>query len=589
MYVYLTTQFVVPSSYLQDGLSVVSGSKSSMLNFLGREWIDLGELPPQIYMQLQPAPTDGSAPLASNKWYMTQYELAYDATLTGKPYDSYQLSWTLNYANVAEMNLGGTVVGTINGVIGSSSPKNPISYLKNIGSSVGTGVLAGIGSKVISDNTINALTGENKLGLPNNVFKGINQGLGSALSGSVSSLPGAAFGLLNALLGGSSDSGIKPVNLTLEADITLEGRTSENGSFPSSPVSFWIPGTNITPAATGYIPLYDKTLGVINFTGKPTLIFNYDIMNYTVCPYSGFSTWPTTAQTGIQAKVVFPTRVDYSNYMVINPEVKKIATVTLVNQELVFSRNVVVDKLFNQPEGLNVTGSPRELVWNNYKYLYDKSPTCQIPHNSVCPFPDDVKFGIRFTVKVQPNDGAPATTIIKTLEVNWIMSGVYGILTPDNVNILDSDKMLYINVYKLKDKNNQPGGFKMSLGAISNLMWPSYNIQKEETNPKRRFYAFAKDWSVTGQLRAIYEKGPVMNGYEYTVTPQPGNPAFWLYKEYRPGLVPIYSIEYYKVSIKPTIPNEYYCYLTTENVPSSSILFVTINNKGVIGYSLPEK
>lgn len=49
---------------------------------------------------MQSAPHDGSLPLASNSWYMMQYEMAYDPSLTQIPYDQIQLSCSLNYYNI---------------------------------------------------------------------------------------------------------------------------------------------------------------------------------------------------------------------------------------------------------------------------------------------------------------------------------------------------------------------------------------------------------------------------------------------------------------------------------------------------------
>lgn len=43
-------------------------------------------------MQMQPAPMDGSLPLAANRWYMMQYELAYDPNLADIPYKDIRLA-----------------------------------------------------------------------------------------------------------------------------------------------------------------------------------------------------------------------------------------------------------------------------------------------------------------------------------------------------------------------------------------------------------------------------------------------------------------------------------------------------------------
>ena len=82
IYLYLTTEFVATSSYLQDGISVVSDHQTSLLSFLGKEIIDPEErYATTDYIQIQGSP-DNISPMAANKWYMMQYELAYDPDIT---------------------------------------------------------------------------------------------------------------------------------------------------------------------------------------------------------------------------------------------------------------------------------------------------------------------------------------------------------------------------------------------------------------------------------------------------------------------------------------------------------------------------
>lgn len=53
--------------------------------------------------------------------------------------------------------------------------------------------------------------------------------------------------------------------------ISLSGTSTNSGAFPSMPISFWLPGTENVINATGYVPLYNKILGVVNFKGKPEI------------------------------------------------------------------------------------------------------------------------------------------------------------------------------------------------------------------------------------------------------------------------------------------------------------------------------
>lgn len=69
VYLYLTTSFLTTSSYIQDGISLISNHGTRLLNFLGQEVADADKRSTQ-YVQMQSAPHDRSLPLASNSWYM---------------------------------------------------------------------------------------------------------------------------------------------------------------------------------------------------------------------------------------------------------------------------------------------------------------------------------------------------------------------------------------------------------------------------------------------------------------------------------------------------------------------------------------
>jgi hypothetical protein len=139
---------------LQDGISIVSNHQTSILNFLGNDFID-ATVYTKNYSQMQHAPTDGSLPLASNKWFMLQYEIAYDPNISLIPYNNIQFSWFLNYYNVSEIELGGDAVGKLNGIIGSASSSSSdfFSALLNAGQVTGMGALAIVGKDFLTNNT----------------------------------------------------------------------------------------------------------------------------------------------------------------------------------------------------------------------------------------------------------------------------------------------------------------------------------------------------------------------------------------------------------------------------------------------------
>lgn len=377
IYLYLTTSFVTTSSYIQDGISVISKHNTTLFNFLGQEVVDLDKKTTQ-YSQMQPAPFDGSLPLAANRWYMMQYEMAYDPNLANIPYNEVQLSWNLNYYNIQKVELGGTAVGKLNGVIGGASGSDLFTPLIGVGKVVGTGVLSGVGQDFITHNTINADTGENKLGLNKYVFENLSKGISAALSSASGDLPGAAIKLLSAIIGGGSSE--TPISMTIKVNMTLTGTGKEGGAFPSTPISFWVPGTNMTSDAVGYIPLYNKNLGILNMSQKPV---------YTVTD-GGIDRFefegPNEIMYYYESYYVLPLHFDYSDLLMINPNLKEFAKVEVIGQDI---------------------------IWNN-----EINPSLRMVYYTV----DDLGNGwelkekpvLRFTIRITPNNGAPISIIVKS-------------------------------------------------------------------------------------------------------------------------------------------------------------------------------
>lgn len=399
IFLYLTTQFVATSSYLQDGLSVASTHQTSLLNFMGQDIIDATKVSSE-YQQIQPVPTDGTAPLASNKWYMLEYDIAYDPNIESIPYDEIQLCWHLNYVDVSNIKMFGTQIGTLNGTIGAATTEkgNVIKSLKETGSTAGKALITGIGTKIVSDNTIDEKTGENKLGLRNDIFKNLAADLKNAYADGVGGLPKAALKLVKAIFGGVT--GPTPISFEMRTEIEMSGKQTSAGSFPSSPTSVWIPGTNIAPDAVGYIPLYNKPLGVINFKGQPDINMTIDAYEYQE-PDEPFD--PDRMMTVTEYWAYYLEDLDYSDYLIVNPEVQKIADVTIEQQKLVVT-------------GYSHWTSKEEFWWDNLDLSAKDGSTWDD-----YAFPSDLRFGVRFTVKVAPKDGSPASYILKTflLKARW--------------------------------------------------------------------------------------------------------------------------------------------------------------------------
>jgi hypothetical protein len=392
-----------PSTYLMDRVWIDSSQPTSLLNFLGKEIIDTGITPTKSYSQIQPMPEGSRPPLSMNRWYMLQYELAYDPNLINIPHHLIELQFSFSSYNITKVSLGGEITGTIHGTIGtqSSNTSDMFSRLRETGKEAGTGVLAGVGLNVLKNNVLNESTGENKLKIPNHIFKALYTGVNSALSKATGNLPGAVVNLLSGIFGGSS---AEPTvaNFNLNANITLEGTMTDAYAIPGSPKNFWIPTTNgLTSAAPPErIPLYNKSLGVVNFikpTDKLLMYITEDGPYHTEDPQFG-----TPAEMSSMT-LHFPQNIDYSQYLIINPEVEKIADVMIKSQDLYVKYGKIswysgyVASVFN----------PTHIGWEHW---YSGNGPSNPPHI--------YELGVRFEIEVKPKSGAPASTIYKTFAIN---------------------------------------------------------------------------------------------------------------------------------------------------------------------------
>lgn len=398
-FIYITTEFIATSSYLQDGISVISNKETTLLNFLGKEIVDASQNT-KFYNQIQPAPDNGGFPLASNKWYMMQYEIAYDPNIANIPYEQIQLNFNFNYYDVTTIDLGGTQQGEIKGIIGSSSSPNFFAPLKQGAKTVGGGVLAAISETSLSKYEINSETGENSLGLNKNVFKSIRKGLNSAISAATASLPGIVTSFLSGIIGGANTQPT-PVSLNVNTEIKLEGTGRNSGSLPSMPVSFWVPGTNIPSNAVGYLPLYNHSLGVFNFSGKPEIHIEVGWPDCVEVPDEPFD--PDRLVNECTTFAYIPRNIDYSQYLTINPEIKKIAKVEIEKQDLIFKDTITNKIMINPTRFVRITSG------------------MAYPQTTPEEFPQGV-FAVRFAIKITPNDNTQTSTIYKSflLKDIWI-------------------------------------------------------------------------------------------------------------------------------------------------------------------------
>jgi hypothetical protein len=421
IFLYLTGSFAIQSSHLTDGMSVSSNVPTQMLAYMGSNFVDLTQ-PHNSFTQIEKAPMDGSMPMATNKWFMMQYELAYDPQLASIPYNNMQLSWFTNFNTVSQISLGGNIEGTIKGTIAASGEgSNNVlkSALTTLGKSAGTVGLSALGSQFFNNaagnypgsnftydsqgnvtGTVNHQS-NNNLGLPDGLFTSLKNGMAAGLSAAAGNIPGAVAGVFSALFGGSSQPQQQTVSLNLNATLTLNGTSTNSGSFPASPTSIWVPGTQGLTASNsaniqGFIPLYENSLGVFSLSNAPIATKQtYSIQNPD-------RTYENRTEIGVNT----------NSYTIrFNPAVVNSnpdgATISNLTQEVVIQYNLN-DNVYGNKEQIDDYLVYWTTPASNYLVAYN---TGRQQH----PYPFIDKAWLRVSFDITPNSNPAARTkIIKT-------------------------------------------------------------------------------------------------------------------------------------------------------------------------------
>ena len=390
VYQYITTPFVHTATSIEGGIRITDNN-SSILNFMGNDIIN-GAHRRRTYKQILPAPFDGGKPLAANKWYMMEFEMAYDPTIYNK--NNLKMAIDLNFYDVTSFKFSGNAKGYINGTIGLQSEAQNIGEdFKNVGKSAGTAVLSSIGKSFLEHHS-QGNNGENDLGLNKKVFSLISSGVSGALKNAAGGLPGAAIGLLSGIIGGAKSS-TQAVNLTFNVgQINLEGIGTSSGSLPSMPTGIRIPGTANFSTAPGIMPLYSEPLGIFNFIGKPDI----NLKVYTYKRYRYDDPYNPGAQITETWSTLSVPQTQFDSYIVVNPSVLQFADVD-IKYDLIADNDGHI-----------------EINPNSYS-VYDSGE--HDAHHDVLPHPS---FYIQITAKVTPKNGDADYTIYKSFDLNNVWS-----------------------------------------------------------------------------------------------------------------------------------------------------------------------
>ena len=402
-YIYFTTPFMVTSKNLCDIISIDRSTVSYYPTTLGYTGTLYQELD-KIYdysRQIQPAPKDGSSPVNTHRWYMCEYELAYDPRIYN---DDILLKWNLNYSDVTQYHFGGSYKGSISGTIGSSAKtSNPLSDILN-GATKATGQgIIGLGSeKIIKD------IKEDKMGLGAEVALSVFQGFASVATGNYTTF---IKGIANMVLGGSSSTTAQPVNLKVGGELTLDGTGITYGSLPSMGLSFWLPSKNISSGTLGTIPLYNYRLGVIGITSTPQYGPGRYVLKQAEMedPYDGHI-FPYTIVK------VYPKQLDNKHRLIFNEEVLKIADIQILREDLVYiakTRDIVDGKVVLA--GQIIEGKDVPIAEGNDSSCWEYGWFC---HEEVFPYNLN-GLCARFFIEIRPHNGTPPIILTKTFQAEY--------------------------------------------------------------------------------------------------------------------------------------------------------------------------
>lgn len=389
IFYYATDPFITSSSNIIDNLSIISDHYSSSIFNLADQPIINGAQNRKNLTHIQPQPFDGSKPVASHRWYMAQYELAYDPNISSIPYDQIMLNFNLNYRNISSIKINSEGISKFSGIIGEESSGGFNKAFNNVLQEGGKAVLSNIGYGVLKK--YGNETGGNSLGFPEKIYKGILSSLEGAAKSSSKGIWSACLGLFNSVLFGTKTSPT-PIHATISTNLKATGESTNSGSMPSMPINLFMPGTNIPSNAVGRIPLYNKPLGVFNIKGCPR-IYIIDNLQRRVRhddPYNPGAPIIESKETYGCAQYQ-----DYAAYLVFNPEVEKIADINIINSQV-----FAMDKkgeIYDETE------------FSAYNSGEQGAPTETIPN---------VTFYYYVAVEVKPKDGSPSTIISKTFNLD---------------------------------------------------------------------------------------------------------------------------------------------------------------------------
>lgn len=376
----LTTSSKVLAGINWEGNGI---GNNKVLGYLGNAIININSNNTSHY-SVEPSPKNSSElPVSPYKWYMLQYEIAYDPLIIPTTSQTPPtLSWYVNYNNITQFSLGGSLISRAPGKAGSYDlTDSEIDLLSGTTKTFGKVVYEALGNDALNTNP--GITSSFY-----NIYKTSWANILSSISGGSYSMISNFFG---AVLGGSSNG--TTATMKIDATLKLNGTSTSSGSLFAG-TSIYMPGSLAQNrdgsyyVTTGLLPFYNKNLGVFNLLSKPIV----PVLNEN--EYIDYS-YPEPTPV----KEVTFGWVDNSNKLIFNPEVTKNASVQVVQQDVVI---------------IPIAGSP---AYGNNPEIIDGNGTVAFINPSLVSalYYLDYTKAVRFVIKVTPHStSTPPSYIIKT-------------------------------------------------------------------------------------------------------------------------------------------------------------------------------
>lgn len=363
-YVYLPPGYVNNNANIEHGLSVYTsnGTTTKMLNFDGTDLVDPSASANSF------TKTNDVAVASGGGWYAMQYEIAYDPLFAATTFPNLGFVWNSKTISISEIKLNGTIIST---------PGNAAK--QNGGSFDWTGGIATT-AKVIQ------LFGSSDADAKPAPFQKIISALAGGLAGNV-------VNFFSGIFGGNSSSPAS-ADLKINANVTLNGTLTS--SQPLVPNSLVVPGQTVGNTIGAAMPLYTNVLGVFNISGRPKIKITGSMIpvGTDLKHRSSFSIIP-------------------GSYTVqINPNVAAVATVQEMYHEILLPEFIAGPVFYNYFGSIAI--SKEEIGSTNYYRLQQTGSSINGRDFPEVGLAGAGKAVVRFVFRVTPNNGAPASTIVKT-------------------------------------------------------------------------------------------------------------------------------------------------------------------------------